>query len=120
VRRTVEAAADPASPIRWLTLYAFSSDNWRRPEPEVAALLALFAEYLRAETRRCLENGIRLSVIGRRDRLPATLREEIAASEEATRAQTGLRLRLAIDYSSRDAVLRAARRIAAGRGVALA
>jgi undecaprenyl diphosphate synthase len=116
VRRTVEAAADPASGIGWLTLYAFSSDNWRRPPHEVGALLGLFGEYLRAETQRCLENGIRLSVIGRRDRLDAALRDEIAATESATRAGSGLRLRLAIDYSSRDAILRAGRRIAVERG----
>ena len=116
VRRTVEAAADPASGIGWLTLYAFSSDNWRRPPHEVAALLGLFGEYLRAETARCVEHGIRLSVIGRRDRLDASLRGEIAAAESATRAGSGLWLRLAIDYSSRDAVVRAARRIAVERG----
>lgn len=116
VRRTVEAAADPASGIGWLTLYAFSSDNWRRPAHEVEALLSLFGEYLRGETQRCVANGIRLGVIGRRDRLGAALREEIAAAESVTRAGSGLRLRLAIDYSSRDSILRASRRLAAGRG----
>jgi len=116
VRRTVEAAADPASGVGWLTLYAFSADNWRRPPHEVAALLGLFGEYLRAETARCLENGIHLTVIGRRDRLDESLRGEIAASEEATRGGDGLRLRLAIDYSSRDAILRAGRRISAAHG----
>jgi len=115
VRRIVEAAADPASGIGWLTLYAFSSDNWRRPAHEVAALLALFGDYLRTETSRCLAHGIRLSVIGRRDRLGPALREAVATAEEATLAGTGLRLRLAIDYSSRDAILRAGRRLAAAR-----
>src|SRR4030095_13139395 len=66
-KRTVEAAR--RLEIEALTLYAFSSDNWRRPESEVAALMALFRRYLAAETERCVENGIRLSVIGRRDRL---------------------------------------------------
>ena len=115
VRRTVEAAADPTSGIGWLTLYAFSSDNWRRPAHEVEALLSLFGEYLRGETQRCVANGIRLGVIGRRDRLGAALREEITAAESVTRAGSGLRLRLAIDYSSRDSILRASRRLAAVR-----
>ena len=66
VKQTVEAAR--RLQIEALTLYAFSSDNWRRPETEVAALMALFRRYLAAETQRCLENGIRLSVVGRRDR----------------------------------------------------
>src|SRR6185437_3117540 len=82
VKRTVEAAR--RLQIEALTLYAFSSDNWRRPESEVTALMALFRRYLAAETERCVENGIRLTVIGRRDRLGGTLRRAIAASEEAT------------------------------------
>ena len=69
VKRTVEAAR--RLEIEALTLYAFSSDNWRRPETEVAALMALFRRYLAAETERCIANGIRLTVIGRRDRLGA-------------------------------------------------
>jgi undecaprenyl diphosphate synthase len=116
VRRAVEAAADPAAGVGWLTLYAFSSDNWRRPPQEVAALLGLFGEYLRSETPRCVENGVRLGVIGRRDRLGAALAREVAEAESRTAVGTGLRLRLAIDYSSRDAILHASRRIAVERG----
>src|SRR5215470_19538879 len=66
VRRTVEAA--PALGIRTLTLYAFSADNWRRPPTEVAMLLRLFARYLRSETAELVARGVRLTVIGRRDR----------------------------------------------------
>ncbi|MDZ4674034.1 MAG: polyprenyl diphosphate synthase, partial [Gemmatimonadota bacterium] len=73
--RAVRAAvqASPAHGVHVLTLYAFSSDNWRRPAPEVRRLMTLFAAALRRETAECVRHGIRLSVIGRRDRLPATL-----------------------------------------------
>ncbi|MDQ2669620.1 MAG: di-trans,poly-cis-decaprenylcistransferase [Gemmatimonadota bacterium] len=106
VRRTVEAA--PAAGIGTLTLYAFSSDNWSRPEREVAWLMRLFREYLRAETPRCLENDIRLTVLGRRDRLHATLRRAVERAELATAEGRRLHLRVAVDYSARDAILRAA------------
>ena len=111
VRRTVEAAR--RLQIEALTLYAFSSDNWRRPETEVAALMALFRRYLAAETERCIENGIRLSIIGRRDRLGSALRRAIAASEEATSGGRDMHLRVAIDYSARDLICEAAARLAA-------
>ncbi len=94
VRRTVEAA--PKMGVRTLTLYAFSSDNWKRPAREVATLMRLFRRYLTRETGRCVENGIRLSVIGRRDRLPlpsdvgaaivAYLRDDLAAATQSLRA----------------------------------
>ena len=106
VRRVVEAA--PRLGIRVLTVYAFSADNWRRPSSEVAGLMRLFREYLRAETDRCVEQGVRLEVIGRRDRLDAPLRRRIVAAERGTAAGTRLHLRVALDYSSRDAILRAA------------
>lgn len=109
VRRTVEAA--PELGIRTLTLYAFSSDNWRRPPREVAALMRLFRSYLRSEIDRLVENGVRLTVIGRRDRLPAGLRGAMEDAEHRTRAGTRLHLRLAIDYSARDAIIRAAQLI---------
>src|SRR5437867_6375446 len=82
VRRVVEAARRAG--IGTLTLYAFSSDNWHRPAHEVRALMRLFRQHLASETARCIENGIRLSVIGRRDRLPAPLCEAIRAAETAT------------------------------------
>jgi undecaprenyl diphosphate synthase len=106
VRQVVEAA--PPLGIGVLSLYAFSADNWRRPSAEVAVLMRLFREYLRAETSRCVEHGVRLEVIGRRDRLDASLRDRILAAEGATAAGTRLHLRVALDYSSRDAILRAA------------
>jgi undecaprenyl diphosphate synthase len=106
VQRVVEAASELG--IGVLTLYAFSADNWRRPPGEVAVLMRLFREYLRAETGRCLENGVRLEIIGRRDRIDHRLRRRIEASERATREGTRLHLRIALDYSSRDAILRAA------------
>lgn len=102
VRRTVEAA--PQVGIGALTLYAFSADNWKRPQGEVAALMRLFARYLRTETPRLLENGVRLEVVGRRDRLPVPLIAAIGAAERATARVTRLRLRLAVDYSSRWAI----------------
>jgi undecaprenyl diphosphate synthase len=106
VVRIVESA--PALGIGVLTLYAFSSDNWRRPPREVATLMRLFRKYLHAETARCVENGVRLSIIGRRDRLGTALRHAIDVAEAATAAGTRLDLRIAIDYSGRDTILRAA------------
>ncbi len=108
VRKVVEAAADPSSGIDVLTLYAFSSDNWRRPRDEVRGVMSLFLEYLRRETARCVENNVRLMVVGRRDRLSARLVKEIQVAEAATAGRDGLLLRLAVDYSARDVILRAA------------
>jgi undecaprenyl diphosphate synthase len=102
VRRSVEAA--PGLSIAALTLYAFSSDNWKRPPGEVSALMRLFARYLRTETPRLSDNGVRLELVGRRDRLPSPLVAAIDAAEHATAGGTRLRLRLAVDYSSRWAI----------------
>lgn len=106
VRRVVEAA--PALGIGTLSLYAFSADNWRRPAAEVRALMRLFREYLRVEAPRCVANGVRLEVIGRRDRLDRALRRRVEAAEGQTAAGRRLLLRIALDYSGRDAILRAA------------
>jgi undecaprenyl diphosphate synthase len=106
VRRTVEAAAKAG--IDDLTLYAFSSDNWKRPTEEVGGLMRLFTLYLESEVGRCRENGIRISIIGRRDRLEPNLRRLIDHAEAETRGCSRLHLRVAIDYSSRDALLTAA------------
>lgn len=106
VRRIAEAA--PGLGITKMTLFAFSSDNWRRPRDEVGALMTLLQNYLDAEVDRLVENDMRLTVIGRRDRLPAPLVKNIAAAEFATAAGQGLRLRIALDYSARDAIIRAA------------
>ena len=107
VTRIVEAA--PALGIGVLTLFAFSSDNWRRPSAEVQALMLLLAHYLERETPRCIANGIRLEAIGRRDRLDPSICQAIARAENATALGDRLRLRMAIDYSARDAILAAAR-----------
>lgn len=101
-------AAAPRLGIHTLTLFALSSANWTRPAPEVNAILRLLHEYLLAETTHCLEEGVRLSVIGRRDRIPATLRQAIADSEALTAKGKRLHLRLAIDYSAREAIYQAA------------
>jgi undecaprenyl diphosphate synthase len=106
IRRVVEAA--PKQGIGTLTLYAFSCDNWRRPEAEVSALMGLLRLYLRNEVSRLVENGVRLSVIGRRDRLPEGLAAAIGRAEAATFAGKALHLRIAVDYSARDAILAAA------------
>jgi undecaprenyl diphosphate synthase len=104
VRRTVESA--PAHGIGMMTLYAFSSDNWQRPQSEVETLMRLFEQYLRGETGRCVEEGVRVRVVGRRDRLATRLLRAIDATESATIACERLQLNLAVDYSSRDAIRR--------------
>lgn len=108
VRRVVRAA--PGLGVGILTLYAFSADNWQRPITEVTALLRLFERYLRRETAALVEDGVRLSIIGRRDRLPPGLRAAVEAAESATAAGSTLHLRIAIDYSARDALVLAALR----------
>ena len=110
LRRTVEAAPDLGIGI--LTLFAFSSDNWRRPPEEVSGLMELLADHLRLETSRCLENGVRIQVIGRRDRLGGELPAAIAQAESATGAGQKQQLRIAVDYSGRDAIAEAVRQAA--------
>jgi undecaprenyl diphosphate synthase len=105
-RRVIEAA--PRLGIHTLTLFALSSANWKRPATEVSGILRLLHEYLLTETTHCIDEGVRLSVIGRRDRLPATLRQAITDSEAATAKGTRLHLRLAVDYSAREAIYHAA------------
>jgi undecaprenyl diphosphate synthase len=110
VRRTIEAA--PNLGIRTLTMFAFAAANWQRPLEEVDALMQLLNEYLLKETPTCLDRGVRLSLVGRRDRLPPLLLKLAEEAERLTRAGQTLHLRLAIDYSSREAILAAARRLA--------
>jgi len=105
-RKIVEAAT--RSSVGTLTLYAFSSDNWSRPTPEVGALMRLLRRSLQIESKRCLENGVRLSIIGRRDRLPASLVVAIQEAEAVTAHGRNLHLRVAIDYSARESIMRAA------------
>ena len=112
LRRVVEHAPDAG--VGTLTVYAFSSDNWARPAAEVEALMRLFRVYLHRETARCVANSVRLSVIGRRDRLAPALRAAIADAEQETARGRTLHLRIAVDYSARDAILRAADALAAG------
>jgi undecaprenyl diphosphate synthase len=105
-RRVIRAA--PHLGIHTLTLFALSSANWKRPAAEVNGILRLLHEYLLVETSRCLDEGVRLSIIGRRDRIPATLREAIADAEAITAKGKRLHVRLAIDYSARETIYRAA------------
>jgi undecaprenyl diphosphate synthase len=107
-RKIIEVS--PRLGIHTLTLFALSSANWKRPIAEVDAILRILHEYLLVETTHCMEEGIRLSVIGRRDRLPVTLRQTITDAEAATAHGTHLHLRLAIDYSARHAIFTAAAR----------
>lgn len=112
VRRVVEAS--PAAGIGTLSLYAFSADNWQRPEREVQWLMRLFREHLRHEAPRLEADGVALRVIGRRDRLSASLVETIGQAERRTAAGRRLHLRVAVDYSSREAILAAAAALAEG------
>jgi undecaprenyl diphosphate synthase len=105
VREVIEHA--PHLGIRRLTLYAFSSDNWNRPASEVQSIFWLMRAYLRLETERLRQRGARLQAIGRRDRIPGTLLREIEKAESATAQGTLLDVRVAVDYSSRDAIARA-------------
>ena len=105
VRRVIEHA--PSAGIGLLTLYAFSSDNWKRPPAEVAALMTLFERFLSAETERCVANGVRVNIIGRRDRLSPALLRLINETEQATSRCQRLHLRIAVDYSSREAIAQA-------------
>jgi undecaprenyl diphosphate synthase len=106
VRRIVRAA--PSLGIGTLTLYAFSANNWERPSGEVASLLRLLEDYVRSEEAECVAKGVRLRVIGRRDRIPPSMVEAIESAERHTAAGRALELRIALDYSSREAILRAA------------
>jgi undecaprenyl diphosphate synthase len=117
VNGIVEAAARCA--IRTLTLYAFSSDNWGRPSLEVEALMRLLQRYLTTETRQCVEQSIRINVIGRRDRLPPSLVRAIEQSERLTAGCTRMHLRIAIDYSSQHSILEAALRAPRNGGLSI-
>lgn len=107
VRRVVTAARQRGIDV--LSLYAFSADNWRRPRAEVAALLALFDQFLASEAANCAAQGIALTILGRRDRLPEELRRSVERAERATAGGSAMRLRIAIDHSGRDAILAASR-----------
>jgi undecaprenyl diphosphate synthase len=106
--RVIECA--PHLGIHTLTLFALSAANWKRPKAEVDAILGILREYLIEETEHCVNEGIRLSIIGRRDRVPAPLRDAIAEAEALTLKGKRLHLRLAIDYSARQVIYHAATR----------
>ncbi len=110
VRDVVEAA--PGLGISVLTLYAFSSDNWKRPPTEVGRLFRLLRQYCVRERDELLANGVRVTAIGRRDRIPASGRVALEQLERDTANGTKLHLRLAIDYSGRAAIATAARTLA--------
>jgi len=110
VRAAVEVAA--RADVKTLTLYAFSSANWSRPAAETSALMRLFGQYLFTETRRCVEQSIKINIIGRRDRLSENLLRSIEQSERSSAAGSGMLLRIAVDYSSQHSILEAARRAA--------
>jgi len=107
----VEAAARRGVDI--LSLYAFSAANWQRPKTEVSALFALLRRYLLSETQRCLDQSIRINLVGRRDRLSSSLLELIERSEEATARCSGMLLRIAVDYSAQRSLLQTCRHLRA-------
>jgi undecaprenyl diphosphate synthase len=106
LKRVVEHAPDVG--VRTLTVYAFSADNWARPPAEVQSLFWLMRAFLRLETERMRQKGVRVQVIGRRDRVPAAVLREVDRSEFVTAAGRRLLLRVAVDYSAREAIARAA------------
>lgn len=118
VRQIVETA--PNLGITTLTLYAFSSDNWQRPPQEVSALMKLFRAYLLSEAKRCVDNGVRLNIVGRRDRFQPAIVDLIETVEAATVKGDLLHLRVAVDYSARDAILRAAAKLNGARDISRA
>src|ERR1700743_1521631 len=110
IRRVVEAAPDQG--VGTLTLYAFSTDNWRRPKAEVTALMTLLRFYLANEVESLVKTAVRPPGRARRDRLPDGIASAIARAEAATSRGETLNLRIAIDYSARDAILNAAVKLA--------
>ena len=109
LRRTIEAA--PGCGVTTLTVYAFSSDNWKRPESEISELMKLFRLHLLKAAHRGVSEGVKVSVIGRRDRLPGAVQMAIATAEGITRKGENLHLRIAVDYSSRDALIKAVNKL---------
>jgi len=107
VRDTVETSARLGLPV--LTLYAFSVENWKRPVPEVTALMGLLRHYLRAELHSLLKNGIRFRVIGQLDRLSREVREELEAAVTRTASNTGMVFNIALSYGGRAEIVDAAR-----------
>jgi len=111
VRATVEECSKLG--IGYLTLFAFSAENWLRPKTEVQALMALLKKYIRSEVPRMMRNNVRFGVIGNREDLPASVNREIDDAIARTAANTGMLLTLALSYGSRQEIARAAVRLAA-------
>jgi len=110
VRRTIEAAI--RSGVTWLTIYAFSSENWRRPAGEVLDLTGLLRHYLRNELAELKDNGVRLRVIGDRSRFDPDIQNDLSGAEVETSANSRLNLTVALSYGARDEIVGAARRLA--------
>jgi undecaprenyl diphosphate synthase len=110
VREIVETAREIG--IEVLTLYAFSTENWERPEREVGALMALLRRYVRSELGKMMKNGIRLVAIGNLRRLPKDVLADLRAAEQQTRRNTRMTVQLAVSYGSREEIVGAARRLA--------
>jgi undecaprenyl diphosphate synthase len=110
VRRTIEAAIN--SGVAWLTIYAFSSENWRRPTGEVLDLTGLLRHYLKSEIAELKANGVRLRVIGDRTRFDPDIQRDLAAAERDTSANTRLNLTVALSYGARAEIAAAARAMA--------
>jgi len=99
--------------IGYLTLYAFSSENWLRPKTEVGALMSLLKRFVKVEAGRMMQNNIRFNVIGNRDDLPADVIREVDAAIVTTSQNTGMTLTLALSYGGRQEIMRAASLLAA-------
>ena len=110
VRRTIEAAIENG--VAWLTIYAFSSENWRRPAGEVLDLTGLLRQYLRSELAELHENGVRLRIIGDRSRFDPDIQGDLANAEALTSANARLNLTVALSYGARAEIAAAARRLA--------
>jgi undecaprenyl diphosphate synthase len=110
VRATVRTSGEIG--VEYLTLYAFSQENWSRPPSEVKALMLLLEDFLKSEIDELNENNVQLHTIGQLDRLPPRVRRQLDQTRRATQANTGLKLVLALNYGARQEILQAARRIA--------
>src|ERR1700742_825900 len=110
VRRAIQAAIE--SGVAWLTIYAFSSENWRRPLGEVLDLTGLLRQYLRSEVAELKENGVRLRIIGDRARFDPDIQDDLSRAEVATAGNTRLNLTVALSYGGRSEIVAAARALA--------
>ena len=99
--------------IKYLTVYAFSSENWKRPADEVATLMKLLRDYMKTSVKRAMKNNMRVRVIGDKSGLDEDLRVSIAELEDATKGNTGLQFTIALNYGGRDEIVRAVRKLSA-------